>query len=121
MTPCAGGHVQSPLKACGNLQHPLVFDPAFPRLSQIQSRWSELSSTRWFGAASPQRVGVNAFHLTIIQRQRKIRFDCMVRDSANAKIPILLDLVARSSVADFGYLPLVNALVGSLAGATISA
>jgi hypothetical protein len=45
----------------------------------------------------------------------------MFRDSDDAKIPILLDLVARSSVADFGYLPLVNALVGSLAGATISA
>jgi hypothetical protein len=42
-------------------------------------------------------------------------------DSGDPKIPILLDLVARSSVADFGYLPLVNALVGSLAGATISA
>jgi hypothetical protein len=27
---------------------------------------------------------------------------------------MLLDLAARSSVADFGYLPLVNALIGSL-------
>ncbi len=25
-------------------------------------RWSELTSTRWIEAASPQRVGVNVFH-----------------------------------------------------------
>jgi hypothetical protein len=31
------------------------------RRQQIE-RWSELTPTRWIEAASPQRVGVNAFH-----------------------------------------------------------
>jgi CDP-diacylglycerol--glycerol-3-phosphate 3-phosphatidyltransferase len=43
------------------------------------------------------------------------------RDADDAKTPIPLDLVVRSIVADFGYLPVVNALIGSLAGTTISA
>jgi hypothetical protein len=30
----------------------------------MQWRWSDLTPRRWFGAASPQRAGVSAFHLS---------------------------------------------------------
>lgn len=43
------------------------------------------------------------------------------RDPDETKTPIPLGLEARSGVAVFGHLPLVNSLVGSLAGASIPA
>ena len=59
---------------------------------RCSGRWSDLTPRRWLGAASPQRAGVSAFHLSVqVTSEGNLNPTASFRLSATGVLPFLFE------------------------------